>query len=323
MLQAAIQSLNDLDVSDDCEVEVVLVDNASTEGAVGWAKSAGYHVVSLSTNFGFGKAVNCGIAASTGEFVVVMNDDVELAPQWLAEVLATLEREPESWFACGKTLRYTDRSRIDGAGDAICRGGTSWRIGNGREDGEPFNVGRPTYFPSGTATLFRRGFFTQVGTYDEELFAYLEDMDLGLRAAGAGCSGRYVPTAEAYHHGSQTGQAWSAAMVRWITSHQVMLIAKHYRGAMLVRLGWHILIGQALWAALAVLRGRTVAWLQGMGSGLWRAWPTRRRSRGLRETRQGLATVLVESEAEIARFQKETGFDGYWKWYFRLVGKPQ
>lgn len=322
MLQAAIRSLGNLEVSDECEVEVVVVDNASTEGAVRWAESGGCRVISLPTNCGFGTAVNCGISNSKGKFVVVMNDDVELESKWLAEILSTLERSTESWFACGKTLRYADRSRIDGAGDAISRGGTSWRIGSGRGDGELFDVSRPTYFPSGTATLFRRTFFGQVGTYDEGFFAYLEDMDLGLRAAGAGCGGIYVPTAEAYHHGSQTGQAWSTAMVRWITTHQILLLAKHYRVAMLVRFGWHILVGQTLWAALSCSRGRTVAWLQGLVTGLWRAWPTRRRSRELR-ARNGLAAVLTRSEAELARFQRETGFDAYWKWYFRLAGEPK
>jgi GT2 family glycosyltransferase len=322
LLQAAIRSIENLSRPNDCTIRVIVVDNDSTESASDWAKSAGHTAIRLSTNEGFGRAVNRGLDEGHGDFVVVINDDVELAPTWLLEMLQALETTTTAWFACGKTLQFASRSVIDGAGDAVCRGGSSWRIGHGRIDGVLFDEPRETFFPSGTATIFRCGFFDRVGQFDEEFFAYLEDVDLGLRAAAAGCGGIYVPAATAFHHGSRTGQAWSAAMVRWITAHQILLLAKHYRASLLLRFGWNIFVSQALWAALTASRGRTVAWVQGMASGLSRAPRSRRKARLRRDKSSRLPRVLATSETEIARFQRSDDADRYWKWYFRLVGWP-
>lgn len=322
MLQAAIQSLENLDTPDDCSIEVIVVDNASIDGAADWAAASGYRTVRLARNEGFARAVNRGIDLGCGDDIVVMNDDVELAPDWLVQITRALKASEQAWFACGKTLCYADRGRIDGAGDAICRGGASWRIGHGRKDSPQFDIPRQTYFPSGTATLFRRDFFDEVGRFDEDFFAYLEDVDLGLRAVEAGLGGIYVPEARAYHHGSRTGHAWSPSMVRWITAHQILLLAKHYPAQLLFRYGWNILVAQLLWAAMAMSRGRVVAWMRGMASGLKHARQSRYQARGLREKADRLPEVLSAMETEIVRLQQETGFDGYWRWYFRLVRAP-
>ena len=139
------------------ELETIVVDNGSNDGSVEAAREWGARVVALDENVGVGRAFNYGIDASRGELVALLNNDIELADDWLSALLPALERE-DVWFATGKTLDYDDRRRIDGAGDAVCRGGTSWRLGHGKPDGPWFDAERTTYFPSATATVFGGSF---------------------------------------------------------------------------------------------------------------------------------------------------------------------
>jgi hypothetical protein len=219
-------------------------------------------------------------------------------------------------------LNYDDHNRIDGAGDAMCRGGASWRLGHGRPDGPLFDRARKTYFPSATAALFRAELFARLGLLEESFFAYLEDVDLGLRAAIEDLPGIYVPEALALHRGSETAGAWSAPMVRWITCHQLLLVAKYYPAGLLWQFARPILAAQLLWAALAVSRGRSGAWLGGVLEGLGRAAELRRSSRALRAKAGGLAKILRSAEGEIVSIQRATGFDVFWKWYCRLAWPP-
>lgn len=327
LLEAALGSIARLEKPEHVEIETIVVDNASADDSVSAARALGARVVELERNEGVSRALNRGIAAATGERVVLLNNDVELEPDWLARMLAAVESDGV-WFAACRTLRWTDkglteRAIIDGAGDALCRGGAAWRLGHGRADGPLFAVARKTYFPSATATLFRAEFFGRVGLLEEDFFAYLEDADLGVRAALADLPGVYVPEAIAYHRGSETAGRWSALTVESMTRHQILLVAKYYPVGLLLRFAGPILAAQVLWALLAASRGRAWAWLRGVSAGVRAAGRFRKQARWLRGApEQRLAAALEAAEAEIRRFQRASGFDSFWKWYFRLAWPP-
>ncbi len=322
VLAELVQSIKRQVLPAGVELEVVVVDNGSTDGSAVMARQQGANVLELGRNEGVSRAFNRGIRASAGEWVALVNNDIELAPDWLAELLQALA-DPQVWFATGKILNYRSRTLIDGAGDAICRGGTSWRLGHNREDGPAFATSRRTYFPAATATVFRREFFERAGFFEESLFAYLEDVDLGLRAALADLPGVYVPEAVAYHRSGETAGRWSRSMVEWLTCHQILLLAKFYPAGMLVRNFRPIVTAQVLWALMALSRGRLFAWCRGLARGIRAFRGLRRASRALRAQPQRLELVLRSAESEIARIQQATGWDTYWKWYFRLSGLPQ
>ena len=143
-------------------MEVIVVDNGSNDRSAEVAESLGARVIRLDRNEGFGRAVNRGIEAATGDWIALVNNDVELAGGWLREMLHGAEAA-NAWFAAGKVLDAADHSQVDGAGDAVCRGGTAWRLGHGRPDSAVFGQVRQIYFPSATATLFRREFFERAG----------------------------------------------------------------------------------------------------------------------------------------------------------------
>ena len=321
LLERVLRSVHAQALPPGVSTEILVVDNASQDDSRAVAERYGARVIALAVNEGVSRALNRGIAASTGECIVLLNNDVELTPNWLRELLDSALRQ-DAWFATGKVLDAAAPDRIDGAGDAVCRGGAAWRLGNGKADGPAFDSPRKTYFPAATAALFRREFFDRVGPLEESFYAYLEDVDLGMRAALAGLPGIYAPGAVAFHRGSATAGAWSKRSVSWITRHQILLLAKYYSARLLLRFWLPILVAQLLWAALAVSRGQAGAWLRGAGGGLRAALSVRRASRPLRADSSRLASVLEECEAEIGGIQSRAGWDTYWKWYFRLAFPP-
>jgi GT2 family glycosyltransferase len=292
--------------------EILVIDNGSTDGSAEAAEQAGARAIRMRVNAGFAVAVNLGIAESRTEWLAVVNNDIETAPDWLAH-LANALQDDDAWFATGKILQAADRERLDGTCDALSRGGCAWRIGSGRPDGAEFSVRRRTFFPPGTAALYRAEFFRRVGRFDESFESYMEDVDLGLRGALAGLEGWYVPAALAWHHGSATLGRWHPHTVRRISRNQIYLVAKHYPASLILRYGWPILVAQGLWGLLALRHGAGWAWLRGKFAGFFQA------SRRVRYPSAQLRAILEKSESEIQFIQLKTGFDSYWRAYFLLT----
>ncbi len=303
-------------------LEVLVVDNGSADGSAQVAQEAGARVLQLGRNTGFSFAVNRGVEAARGDLVALVNNDVQLEPDWTEKLAGALEPSGV-WFAIGKLLDHFHRDRIDGAGDAICRGGTTWRLGHGRIDSVLFYTPRSTFFPSATAVLARREFFDRAGKLEEAFFAYLEDVDLGLRAALLDLEGIYLPEAVAYHRSGATLGAWSPAMVRLLTRNQILLLAKFYPARLLWRFWRPILTAQGLWAALALRHGHPLAYARGALAGLANSSQARRSGSSWRASGNKLADILLQSEADLVRVQRATGWDAYWRWYSRLAPLPQ
>jgi len=293
--------------------EVIVVDNGSTDDSAAVAAQAGAQVIRLDRNLGFAPAVNRGIKATQADWIAILNNDVTLAPDWLAKLLATVENDPENvWFATGKTLRASDPSRIDGAFDAISRGACACRCGSGKPDGPFWNQPRRIRMAPMTAALFQRRLFEEIGSLDEGFESYLEDVDFGLRCARGGRWGVYVPAALAYHQGSSTWGQWNKYSVRLIARNQLLLTAKHFGG--LSR--WPIVAGQLLWGLVALCHGCAGAYLQGKMAGMRVA----RSIPAQRPASENIQALVEESEKTILEVQLQTGFDRYWRAYFWLQG---
>jgi hypothetical protein len=297
--------------------EVVAVDNGSTDGAPEVARTRGARVIPMGRNAGFAPAVNRGIGESRGDWIAVLNSDVELAPDYFATLLASAKANG-AWFATGKILTAGRTGVVDGAFDAVCRGGAAWRAGNGRADGPLYSTERRIWSAPWTAALFRAELFQRVGLLEESFESYLEDVDFGLRCALAECSGVYAPQAVAWHRGSAALGRWSAETVRRMARNQVWLVARHYPGPLL-RTNWgRVLAAHCLWGALALRHGALLAWMRGEWQG-WRGWPQARATR-VSWPAQRLDALLRENETAIYELQAPDGLDWYWKMYFRLAG---
>lgn len=295
--------------------EVIVVDNGSTDGCAELAAERGARVIPMGRNRGFAYAVNRGIEACRTEYLAILNADVEPARDWLA-FLMRAAAEHGVWFATGKILQAGDRRRIDGTWDALCRGACAWRIGSGRMDGPSFSRRREICFAPLTAAVFRADLFRRTGLLDEMFESYLEDIELGLRCACLDCRGLYVPEALAWHAGSTALGTWSPEIVRLMARNQMLLVARHYSRAALIRCGWSILAAQGLWGLVALRHGSFLPFLRGKISGL----QLFRRARVHEKFPAGkLISILSASEREIHDIQRATGFDLYWRLYFALT----
>ncbi len=293
--------------------EVIVVDNGSTDGAPELARERGARVIPMGSNAGFAAAVNRGIRASHCDWIAVMNSDVELAPDYLEKLAAA-----DAWFATGKLLT-PGADRIDGTFDAICRGGTSWRVGSGREDGPLFSERQTIASAPWTAALFRAEIFQRVGVLEERFESYLEDVDFGLRCGALGIAGVYEPAAVARHKGSAALGRWHPETVRRIARNQVFLLARHYPSSLLARWMRPILTAHLLWGGIALRHGAGLAWARGAAQGL--TGFSRIRKNGVRIDEKTLHDLLQSQERVIRQVQASSGYDAYWRWYFRLAGE--
>ncbi|MFY9727968.1 MAG: glycosyltransferase family 2 protein [Bryobacteraceae bacterium] len=292
--------------------ELLVVDNGSSDGAPELAARRGARVIPMGRNAGFAAAVNRGIQSAGSAWIAVLNSDVELAPDYLAQLI-----DSGGWFATGKILSAREPAHIDGTFDLVSRAGAAWRAGSGRMDTPAFSQAQPVWTPPWTAAVFRSELFERVGLLDELFESYLEDVDFGLRCAEHSLAGEYVPTAIAWHQGSAALGRWHPETVRRMARNQVFLLARHYPRHLLWTWLWPILVGQLLWGGVALRHGSVLAWLKGKWEGLRRFSSVRRDAPpcdlGI------LEPLLLTHERALRDLQSGSGRDLYWRMYFLLT----
>jgi GT2 family glycosyltransferase len=184
------------------DFEVVVVDNCSTDGSREllqreWAGRVCLHL--LDANYGYCGGNNRGIAQARGSLIVLLNNDTETDPGWLAALAGGAKRNPGAgMFAC-RILNAFERDRFDSTGllvypDGVCRS-RGWQ----EMDIGQYNREEEVLGPNGAAAAYRRDMLDETGLFDEPYFAYLEDLDLALRGWLLGFSCVYIPDAVVYH----------------------------------------------------------------------------------------------------------------------------
>ncbi len=192
--------------------EVLLVDNASEDGSQELIARdyADVHLVALETNEGFTGACNAGIRVAKGEIVVLLNNDTEVAPDWLAHIEAAFERHPEAGMVASKMLLYDRRDTLHTAGDEYRIDGTPANRGVWQPDNGQYSEGY-VFSACGGAAAYRRAMLDQIGLLDEDFFFSCEDVDLGWRAQLQGWQAVYAPQAVVYHRLAATGAGTTAS----------------------------------------------------------------------------------------------------------------
>lgn len=288
--------------------EVIAVDNGSTDGAAEMAAARGCRVIAMGRNAGFAAAVNRGIEAARGDWIALLNTDVELAPDYFERLTAT-----GAAFATGMIFDARNPGLLDATFDLTCRGGTTWRAGSGRAPDRVTSDGLGISSAPWTAVLFRAEVFREVGLLETAFESYLEDVDFGLRCAAKGIFGEYSTATKALHHGSASLGRWHPETVRRIARNQLLIAARHLPGSA----WWPAVVAQTLWGGVALRHGRGLAWLRGIIEGLRRFGAARRES--YREDPHVLER-LRKNERLIREMQSLAGFDLYWRLYFLFTG---
>jgi GT2 family glycosyltransferase len=247
------------------DFEVVVVDNGSRDDTVVWLGEqwTEVQVISLPENVGVAPALNVCARAGRGELVGLLNNDLELDPNCLGELVAALREYPLAGWAGAKLMDFEQREVIDGAGDVFTWAATGGRRGHGERDRGQYDEPRAIFGACGGAALYRRSALEQVGEFDEDFFAFYEDVDWNLRAQLAGFSCRYVPSAVVYHMGSATiGRGLSDFTRYHLWRNTLWIVAKDLPASALLRHAPHLLLGQLVNLAVAIRDRKLGVWLR-------------------------------------------------------------
>lgn len=236
-----------------------MVDDGSTDDSIAWLRShwPSVRIVSLPTNRGVTAAINVCLRSGRGQYVALLNNDMELDPNILRELTRALMEHPDAAVAAAKLLNFYDRDVIDGAGDTYDWTGEAHRRGQGERDVGQYDDARTIFGACAGAAVYRRTALDAVGFFDEGFYAIDEDVDWSFRAQLLGFSCRYVPTAVAYHMGSATlGRALSDFTLYHNWRNEIWVVIKNYPLSALVRHGHWFLVSQLRNFVWAVQTGR-------------------------------------------------------------------
>lgn len=229
------------------ELEVLVVDNGSSDGTVAYLEQEGVPHVALPENRGFAAAVNLGAARTTAPAVLVLNADTVLEPGAVGTLLDALEADEKLGGVQPRLLQLEESGETDttahrfhpsrpyrglnagndaegarlySAGQRLSRDGRAFEMGAGEAQLPRYLQAREVFGVCGAACLLRRELFDQLGGYDERYFAFYEDVDLNVRARIAGWRFGYVPAAVVWHLGNASWMAaapqpsaWNARLV--------------------------------------------------------------------------------------------------------------
>lgn len=265
----------------------VVVDDCSGDDSVAYLQRnwPAVQIIALPENRNVTASMNECLRAGSSELLLLLNNDIELKSDCLAELKATLDSHPRAAAAAAKLVDFHDRRRLDGAGDVFFWRGAAKRRGQGELDGGRFEEPSPIFAACGAVVMYRRAAVEDVGEFDERYVAGLEDVDWSFRAQLLGYEIRYVPSAIAYHVGSATiglAVTESIAYLNW--RNWLWLIVKDYPAAALVRHAPALILQQVGILGVAVWRRRLGVWL--------RAW---------RDALRGMPQVLRQRRVIQAR----------------------
>ena len=262
------------------DFEIILVDNASTDGTSDFVRAhyPDVRIVTLSQNRGFAGGNNAGAREARGRWLAFLNNDTAPERDWLARLHGGVQSDRRFQLATSRVVYMHDATIVDSAGDGVFRSGGAFKRHHGGPadaadaSGEVFGV-------CGAACLIDRTVFEELGGFDEHFFASHEDVDLSYRARLRGYRCLYVADAVVRHHGSATLGTVSAVSVYQGQRNLEWMYLKNTPGTLLVR----TLPGHLLYLAAAAMffarQGRLRPFLRAKASAvaaLPRVWRQRR-----------------------------------------------
>ena len=287
------------------ELEVLIVDNASP-GRSMEALDAPPHlsVLRLERNLGFAGGVNRGVAAARGDLVLVLNVDVELEADCVAELVTAMAGDDELAGVVPKTVFMHDRHLIDNVGTRIDDDAVAYNVGIGQLDIGQYDASEPVFGACFAAALLRRSAFEAeaVGPLDERYFMYYEDVDWCYRANLLGWRFRTAPKAVVAHVHSASVRHLDYSFKRYLLERNLLrTVVKNLEVPRATRI-----VARRSAAALvraAVLRPYWQAGLRAIVD-FWRDLPRDRAARAAVQRRRRIpdGAILALSAGETANF---------------------
>jgi len=229
------------------DFETILVDNGSSDGSLEllqqsyqWVK-----VVRLAGNTGFSGGNNEGLKHAAGEYIVVLNNDTDAEASWLEELVAVADANPDAGQVGCRICSMADHDRIDSLGHGVCPDGMTrgrFRMKRWSEVGKSFRSGEDICFGTACVSLYRKVAIDQVGFFDDDMFAFAEDSDLGLRLRWGGWRAALATDAVVYHKYSGTGGVFSPFKLYLVERNHYWVAMKNFPLSMLLLVPFYTLI---------------------------------------------------------------------------------
>lgn len=252
------------------EFSTIVVDNGSSDGSDQVVEEEFPYVrlIRLGDNFGFCRAVNEGIYASDTPYVILLNNDTRVDSHFVQELLSAIKKSKKRFSCAAKMIQYKNRSRMDDAGNFYCALG--WAYARGKDKPvERYQKERKIFASCGGAAIYSRKIMEEIGYFDEEHFAYLEDTDIGYRARIYGYENIFTPKALVYHYGSGTsGSRYNLFKVRFSSRNNIYLIYKNMPLLQIILNIPFLVLGFAVKTVFFMRKGYGREYIAGMKNGV-------------------------------------------------------
>jgi len=210
--------------------EVILVDNASTDRSEKIANEvfSELKLIKNRKNLGYAGGNNVGIEAAKGEYILLLNNDTEVEPDFLEPLVEAFMQDARIGALQSKILWLDDRERLDGVGSFLTITGFLYHVGYGKRDSERYSKKTEIFAAKGACLCFRKTALEKTGLFDEDYFVYFEDTDLCWRVYLAGYKIFFVPDSIIYHKGAQTAEKLPNAFIHYHSyKNRIMTLIKN------------------------------------------------------------------------------------------------
>jgi len=248
------------------DFETIVVDNGSTDGSAAFVRDnfPQVTIICFAENRGFSAAVNAGIAASSSAYIALLNNDTLVQPSWLKELVGALDGNAQVGSGASKILFFSDPTSVNSAGDEFSWFGVAYQRRLKRGDADLFSTPRFVFSACAAAAIYRRELFEKIGLFDENFFAYHEDVDLGFRSQLAGYRCLFVPTAIVYHKYRATSSRVPSLWFYLRERNKYFVLIKNLPAKLLFICLPLIMFHEGLCLVKAVFRGYPVSYVRSL-----------------------------------------------------------
>ncbi|MEM3143895.1 MAG: glycosyltransferase family 2 protein [Candidatus Nitrosotenuis sp.] len=209
--------------------EVIVVDNLSNDESHKKCKAKFEKILLIENteNLGYCEGNNVGIRKAKGDFIVILNPDTLVEPNWLTELISTYKKFGDGLYQ-PKIIATTDRKMLLSTGQMLNLFGFGYSRGKGDEDKKQYENVEQVGYASGTCLFTSADTMKRLGMFDSFLFAYHDDLDLGWRGIQRGIKSYYVPTAVIYHPVEGYSFKWSNFKFFLLERNRQYCLLTHY-----------------------------------------------------------------------------------------------
>ena len=227
-LKTFFESLNS---DSECIGEVIIVDNGSTDKSKEYIKGSSFDfpvkLIENEENLGFSPAVNQGILESQYEYIFSLNNDTEVRKGSIRALVDLISSDDNIFSVQAKMLRYDNKELVDDVGDEYNLLAWTKKTGENHNSNENTEV-REIFSAGAGAAMYKKSLLSEIGMFDDNFFAYMEDVDLAIRSRINGYRNLLCPDAIVYHIGSATsGSRYNEFKVRLAARNNVWVVYKN------------------------------------------------------------------------------------------------